>query len=203
MPSSRSARSACLQGVDHGAQVAGEHRVQVVGLEADPVVGDPVLTEVVGADPLRAVHGAHLAPPGRGCLGRRLLLGRGDQPGAQHPHRRLLVLQLGALVLAADDDAGRQMGDPHRRVGGVDPLAARSGAAVHVDPQVVGIDLDLGLVGVRHHQDAGGRGVHPALGLGHRHPLHPVHAALELEHPIGERLGFAGRGALIAKVIDL
>ena len=41
--------------------------------------------------------------------------------------------------------------------------------------------LHLDRLGLGQDQHAGGTGVHPALRLGHRHPLHPVHAALELE----------------------
>ena len=72
-----------------------------------------------------------------------LLLRGGEQPGAQDPHRLLLVLQLGLLVLAGHHDAGGQVGDPHRGVGGVDALAAGPGRAEDVDPQVVLVDLDL------------------------------------------------------------
>ena len=43
------------------------------------------------------------------------------------------------------------------------------------------VDLDVHLLGLRQHQHAGGRGVDPALRLGHRHPLDAVHATLELE----------------------
>src|SRR6185503_10678606 len=42
-------------------QVAVEHRLQAVEGQADAVVGDPVLVEVVGADLLAAVAAAHLA----------------------------------------------------------------------------------------------------------------------------------------------
>ena len=112
--------------VDHRVQVTVDHLVQVVRLVADPVVGDPVLREVVGADPLRPVDGADLGLAlGRG-LRVRLRLGRGEQPRAQHAQRLLLVLELALLVLAGDHDAGRQVGDPHRRVGRVDRLAARA-----------------------------------------------------------------------------
>ena len=43
-----------------GVEVAVQHLVEVVGLVAGAVVGDPVLREVVGADPLGAVDRAHL-----------------------------------------------------------------------------------------------------------------------------------------------
>ena len=135
-------------GLDHGVEVAVEHLVQVVRLEADAVVRDAVLREVVGADPLGAVDGADLAAAGVGGLPLGLLLGGGQQPGAQDAHGLLLVLQLALLVLAGDDDAGGQVGDAHRGVGGVDGLAAGAGRAVDVDAQVVGVDLDLDVLGL-------------------------------------------------------
>ena len=51
---------------------------------------------------------------------------------------------------------------------------------------------DVDLLGLGQHQDAGGAGVHPALRLGDRHPLHAVHAALELEQAV-RRLARLGR----------
>src|SRR5665811_459326 len=41
-----------------------------------------------------------------------------EQPRLQHSERRGLVLELRLLVLAAHDDAGRQVGDTDRGVGG-------------------------------------------------------------------------------------
>src|SRR3954471_18613444 len=66
-------------GVHHRLEVAVEDLVEVVGLVAGAVVGDPVLRVVVGADPLGAVDGAHLAAPrlAGGRLG--LLLGGREQ----------------------------------------------------------------------------------------------------------------------------
>ena len=110
-----------------------------------------------------------------------LLLRDREQAGAQDAHRGLLVLQLRLLVLAGDHDAGGQVRDAHRGVGGVDRLAAGTGGAEDVDAQVVRVDLDLDLLGLGQHQHAGGGGVDPALRLGHRHALHAVHAALVLQ----------------------
>ena len=59
-----------------------------------------------------------------------------DQLRPEHLHRRRLVLGLGALVLALDDDSGRQVGDAHGGIGLVDVLAAGAGGAVGVDPQI-------------------------------------------------------------------
>ena len=80
------------QRVEQRVQVAVEHLVEVVRLEVDPVIGDAVLGEVVGADPLAAVDGADLAGPvGRG-VGLRLFLGERLQSRGEHLHRARLVL---------------------------------------------------------------------------------------------------------------
>src|SRR3989338_4197851 len=56
---------------------------------------------------------------------------------------RVAVPQLGALVLALDDDPAGEVGDPHRGVSGVAPLAPRSRRAEDVDPEVLVPDHDL------------------------------------------------------------
>src|SRR5215475_8307585 len=96
------------------SSVAVDHLIQVVGLEPDPVVGYPVLREVIGADPLGPVDRRHLAVPLRRRLGVGLLLRDREQPGPQHAHGLLLVLELALLVLAGNHHAGGQVRDPHR-----------------------------------------------------------------------------------------
>ena len=179
---------ALLLGRERGrelAQVAAEDLVEVVGGELDPVVGDPALGEVVGADLLRALAGADLRAAVGGDLGPLLLERPLVEPRAQHLHRLLPVLQLRLLVLHRDHDPGRLVGDPDRRVGRVDRLPARPGGAIDVDLQVVRGDLDLDLLGLGQHRDGRGRRVDAALRLGLRDPLDPVGAALELEHRVG------------------
>ena len=100
---------------------------------------------------------------------------------AEDAHRLLPVLQLRLLVLHRDDDAGRHVRDAHRGVGRVDGLAARAGRAVDVDLQVVLVDLDVDLLGLRHHRDGRGGRVDAALRLGLGDALHAVRAALVLE----------------------
>src|SRR4029079_14340583 len=126
-------------------QVAVEYLVEVVGLVARAVVGDAVLREVVGADPLGPVDGPDLAAPGVAGGRVRLLLRLAEEPGAEDAQRLLLVLELALLVLAADHDAGGQVGDAHGGVGGVDALATRAAASEDVDAQVVLVDLDVDL----------------------------------------------------------
>src|SRR5215469_9435233 len=85
---------------DHRVEVAVDDLVQVVGLKPDPVVGYPVLREVVGADPLGPVDRRYLAAALGGGLRVGLLLGDREQPRPQHAHGLLLVLELALLVLA-------------------------------------------------------------------------------------------------------
>ena len=146
------------------------------------MIGDPVLLEVVRANLLRPAPASHLAA----ALLRRLrllaLLLGAQQAGPQHLQRLLLVLSLALLVLHSDDDAGREVGDPDRRVGGVDRLAARSGRPVHVDAQVVVVERDVDIVRLRQHGDRRRRRVDATLRLGDRNALHAVGPALVL-HP--------------------
>ena len=86
------------------------------------------------------------------------------------------------VVLALDDDAGRQVRDAHGRIGLVDVLAARARRAKRVDAQVGGIDRDVGdRIGLRQHGDRARRRVDAALRLGLRHALHAMAAGFELE----------------------
>src|SRR5260221_10395077 len=92
------------EGIRELREVAAEHAVEVVRGQLDPVVGDPALGEVVGAHLLRALAAADLGLALGGDL--RLLFGQLAliQPRPQHPHRPVLVLKLGLLVLHRDHD---------------------------------------------------------------------------------------------------
>ena len=50
-----------------------------------------------------------------------------EEARLENLHRNITILVLGALVLAGDDNAGWQVGDPDGRIGGVDMLSAGSG----------------------------------------------------------------------------
>src|SRR4051812_47977598 len=125
-----------LQRVDQVVEVAVHDPRQVVDRLPDPVVGHPVLREVVGPDLVRAVTRPDHGPPRSRIRLALLLLLEVVQPGAQHAHRLGLVLVLALLVLDLDHQTGRQVGDTHGGVGRVDALAAGPGRALDVDPQV-------------------------------------------------------------------
>ena len=72
-------------------------------------------------------------------------------------------------------------GEPDGGIRRVDALTARSARAEGVDPQILLVDLDIHLFGLRQHGHRGRRGVDASARFGRRHALHAVHAALVLE----------------------
>ena len=94
------------------------------------------------------------------------------------------------LVLARDDDAGRQVRDADRGVGDVDVLAAGAARPEGVDAQILLVDLDVDVVGqFRPDVDRRERGV-PARRLVERRDAHqPMHAGLGRQQPVGVLAG--------------
>src|SRR5690606_8123588 len=91
-------------------------------------------------------------------------------------------------VLAFGGDAGRQVGDPHGRVGLVDVLAAGTARAVGVDAQLGWIELNgQGFVWLGHHGDGRSAGVNAALSFSHRYALHAVATRFEAQLAVGAR----------------
>src|SRR3990170_8682034 len=84
--------------------LALEHEIKLVGGEADAMVGDAPLREVVGADALGAVARADLAAAVLRPLGVALRPLKLVEARSQHLHRLGLVLVLGLLVLLADHE---------------------------------------------------------------------------------------------------
>src|SRR5215813_15080109 len=94
--------------------------VHVADFEPGPMILDQLVgMERIGPD--LAAEGDLLLLPGQlGQLLALLLLGDLVEPRLENSHGRVAIAQLRALVLAGDDDPGRQMRDTHRRVGGID-----------------------------------------------------------------------------------
>src|SRR5207253_3248013 len=80
-----------------------------------------------------------------------------EEPAAKDLHRLRLVLQLRALVLALDDEAGRTVLDLDGAVRRVDALTARPTARGDRDLEVLLVDLHVALVGLGHRGRGGGR----------------------------------------------
>ncbi len=192
------------QGLDHQVQVASQDFVQLVQGEVDAVVRDPPLGKVVGADTLGAIAAAHLETAALGLFILAGLLDLGQEAGLEQGQGLGPVLVLGALLLAFHHDAAGQVGDADGRVGLVDVLTAGAGGAECVDAEVGGVDLHLfDLFGLGQYRHGAGGGVDAALGLGFRHPLHPVHPGFELEARIGAPADDAQDDLPVAAVFPL
>src|SRR5215469_8711291 len=166
------------QRVDDGLHRAIQYLRQLVNREPNPVVGDTVLGEVIGADFFAAVAATdHLLPFLRQRL---LLLLHLDliETRAQNAHGFFAVLDLRLFVLAAHHRVGGNVGNAYRGVGRVHGLAARSGGAEGVDANVFGIDFDVDFLGFRQHRDRDRRSVHAALLFGLGYALYAMDSAL-------------------------
>src|SRR5918992_4156334 len=173
------------EGLGELFELAVQDGLEVVGGQADPVVGYAALREVIGADLRRAVAAADLREPHGPLLLPALAHLALQEARAENPQRLLLVLELALLVLAGNDEAGGLVCDPHRRVRGVHALPAGAARAVDVDLQVARVYLDLDVLGLRQDRDRRRRGVYAPLALRLRHPLDTVRAALVLENGVG------------------
>ena len=151
------------------------------------MVGDAALREIVGADALIAHTGADLAA----ALGRdggfdALLLDL-IELGGQHLHTLFAVLHLTALLLTGHDDAGWLVDEAHGGAGLVDVLPACAGRTVDLHFDILGPDIDLGLLHFRQHRDRRGRRVDAPAGLCLRDALDTVDAGFKFEPRVRAR----------------
>ena len=122
-------RSVAIRASMSLVQVTVEDAIELVQRQADAMVGHPVLREIVGADAFGAVARADLAFA-RGRRARRRCASRSaSKSRARRIFIALALFLCWILVLTDDDDAGRQVGDAHGAVGGVDALARRAAGA--------------------------------------------------------------------------
>src|SRR5262249_24567511 len=114
-------------GFDEVVQIA----VEVAGGVALVGAGPVVLDEVIGMKGDRADLAAEVRLDVRPLEPRRLALALLDlalvEAGLEHAQRQLAVLDLRALVLAGNDDAGGLVAQAHSGVGFVEVLAALAG----------------------------------------------------------------------------
>ena len=173
------------QGVDKLVKLPLKHEVELVNGQADPMVGDSVLFEIVGADLFRPVAAAHHGF----AFGRKsvvlFLLFYLLQPGTQHAHRFFAVLDLRLFILHRNDDARRHMCDADSRIRRVHRLAARARGTERVDSKILWINMDVDFIDLGHHRDGDGRRMYSAAAFRDRHSLHAVDAALIFQSSIG------------------
>ena len=134
-------------GVDEAVEVAVEDALGVAGADA----GAQVLHHLVRLEDVAANLGAETDFAFFTVkfihLGALFVLAALVDAGLEDVHGGGLVLDLGALVLADDDDAGGRVGEADGGVGGVDALAAFAGGAVNVDADIGFVELDVDVFG--------------------------------------------------------
>src|SRR5216684_680487 len=101
--------------------------------QADAVIGDAVLREIVSADFFGAVAGFDLTAALGGESGLALLLFMFIKARAKNAHCFRAILDLRFFVLLRDNEAARNVRDAHGGIRGVDGLAAGAGRTERVD----------------------------------------------------------------------
>src|SRR5438132_13836415 len=117
------------QGFDAAVEISFQQAGEVMDREADAMVGDAVIGEVIGANLLRSFTGPDLGAAQIAALLSLASLLLLLQPGPQDGQRLGLVLVLALLVVDGDHHAGGEAGDEQRSVGGGNsppPLATRA-----------------------------------------------------------------------------
>src|SRR5258705_2889653 len=163
--------------LDERVEIAVEHAVDVADLHLGAMVLDHLVRLQHVAANLAAEADFLLRP--RNLLQPRGLLLRPEvvESRPQDLHRLRAVLVLRPLVLARDDDAGRQVRDADRGVGDVDVLAAGAARPVRVDAQILLVDLDVDVLLQLGPDEYRGKRRMAARGLGERgNPHEPLHA---------------------------
>lgn len=148
------------------------------------MVGDARLRVVVGTDLFGAVAGGDEGLAFGRHLLHILIIFAFVEACAEDDDSLFEVFDLGLLVLAADDDAGGDMGKTDGRIGGVDTLSARAGGAESVLADIGHIKFDIKFLGLGEYDDSSGRGMDTALRLGGRDTLDTMDTRLILERAI-------------------
>src|ERR1700733_11233329 len=128
------------QGIDDRRELAFHCLIELMECQADAVIADAVLREIVSADFLGAVAGLDLAAALGGDQGVLLFLLLLVEAGAQDAHGLGAIFDLRFFVLLRDDQARRNVRDAYGRISRVHGLPARAGGAKRVDAQILGLD---------------------------------------------------------------
>src|SRR5262249_4384022 len=148
-------------------------------LHGGPEVLDHLIRVQDVAPDLVAPAGLDVLAPDLAELRLLLLQGTLQQASAEYLLGNLPVLRLRALVLDRDDDAGRAVGQPDRRVRLLDVLAARARGPEVLDVDLVPVQLELRVVlALRQDLDERERRLPPLLGVVRRDADEAMDAAL-------------------------
>ena len=102
------------------------------------------------------------------------------EPCFEHFHGNILVAMLGTLILALDDNFGRQVSDADGRTCFINMLAAGSAGPVRVYAQILFVDVDIDIVvKLRKDENRGKRGVPPTVDIKGGNADQPVDAISE------------------------
>lgn len=166
------------EGFDEGFEFTFHDEGEVVGGETDPVIGEAILREVIGADLFVAFACADLFAAGG--VDAALLFGPFffEKAGRENFHGVGAIFNLRAAVLAADDEACGDVHDLDGGIGGVDALAPWATGAADFDADFVGPNMEFHLFGFGEDGDGGGGGMDAALGFGGGNALDAVDSAL-------------------------
>ena len=160
-----------------------------MGGEADAVVGDAGLGEVVGADAFGAVAGADLGFALGGVFRAFVLLFALKEASAEDLEGLDFVFELGTFVGALDDETGGFVEELDGGVGGVDALAAGATCAGDGDFNFVGADLEVHFLGFGKDGDGDGGSVDAAVGFGGGDALDAVDATFPFEGAVNVGAG--------------
>ena len=126
-----------------------------------------------------------------------LLLGDLVELSLQHFHSVVAVLELAALGLAVDHDAGGLVDQTDSGRGLIDVLAAGTRGAVHLHLDILGADVHLnGVVQLGHNLQRSKAGLAAGVGVKGRDTHQTVHAVLALKQTVGVGTLDHHRGAL-------
>ena len=166
------------KGIDHFIQrFAGHDLVELVEREMDPVVGQSALRKIIGANAFGAIPGTDLGTPVGGALGVEplaLRLKDADRSNIMARARFLCcerssctktIVFVGKWVMRTANFV-------------VNMLAAGTLRAHRIDLQIRFINIDIHILGFGQNRDSCRRSMYAALGLGFRHPLHPMRSGL-------------------------
>ena len=167
------------------------------------LTGTGVLDTLVGVLEIAAylrteAHSGLLLVLGR-LLGFAFFFFEPGQPGLEHLQRDGPILVLAPLVLALDDDAGGQVGNPHGACGLVHVLAAGTAGAVGFHLEIVFVDFDFLAVGDLGRNVHGGKRRLPlAVGVEGTDPHQAMDAGFSLQVAVSHRAANGHRGAVDA-----
>ena len=148
------------------------------------MIGYAVLRLVVGADLLGTIAMADLALTLRALLCLLTLQLHLIQASTQHLHADLAILDLRALVLGLNDRIGRQVGNAHCGIRGINALSTRARSAVGINTQIFLRNLNINLVRLRQNRYSSRGRLDAPLGFSLGNTLHTVHAALKLHNRV-------------------